>query len=492
MALEVCEALLDGPAAVRTADVRVADDGMVSVFAPPNSATSEEAARAVVALLGALLVAAGTGVPRSLVGLIDRGPSSGRWDLSSLRDDLEASLVPLNRGAARRVLSRMLREMRRPRSVAPPARPQPVAPAHDDTLDAELDALLGGGAPPREPEPEPDLGDLDAELDATLSELDAPSERAAPEPARTPEPARAAEPAREPEPEADEDATLHDESPVEAPPRRLDSGLPTEPPPRRTEPVRRPRRDPSDDLEALAGQLERKKRGNPLGWVLVFLAIVTATAAALAAMRPDLVDAALGRPPPPPPDPGPTAEERAQAERVRRGRFGTLTIAASPARAQVLMFVGRGPAMATELPVGVAHEFVAIADGRRPTRAVVPADAEWDEVDGKARYELAMQTGSEPMEELALGPTELPQDVGRPSGTLGDVRVITNPPGAKVYVLIGFAPNVTVENVRTDEAIELLLYAEGEPVERLVVGPSDWQDEPDGSKRAQVSLGAAE
>src|SRR5690606_13609886 len=153
----------------------------------------------------------------------------------------------------------------------------------------------------------------------------------------------------------------------------------------------------------------------------------------------------------------------------------------------VLKYVGRGPAIASERPAGVAHEFVAIADGRSPTRAVVPADAEWEPADGGARrYELAMQAGSEPMEVLDLGPTTLPRNVGAPSGALGSVRVITNPPGAKVYVLVGFSPTVTVENVRTEEAIELLVYLEGHAVERLVVGPSDWQPTEDGVKRASV------
>ncbi|MCZ7686927.1 MAG: hypothetical protein M5U28_52560 [Sandaracinaceae bacterium] len=77
LALEVCEALIDGPAAVRTTDVRIADDGTISVFAPPHSATTDEAARSVVAMLGALLVAAGTGVPRSLVALIEKGALVG-------------------------------------------------------------------------------------------------------------------------------------------------------------------------------------------------------------------------------------------------------------------------------------------------------------------------------------------------------------------------------------------------------------------------------
>lgn len=476
LALEVCEALIDGPAAVRTTDVRIADDGTISVFAPPHSATTDEAARSVVAMLGALLVAAGTGVPRSLVALIEKGPSSGRLDLASLRDDLEASLVPLNRAAARRVLSRMLRDVKRPRSEAPP--PHEPPPPQDDTLDAQLDALLDGQGIAHEPEPEPppSASDLDAELDATISELDAPSQEEIA--------------ARAPAPSQPDDATLHEPAIPPSVARRVRSDAPTEPPARerRAEEPRSRREAPPDELEALGAELEKKsKRGGGLGWVLAFVALLAATAAALALLRPDLVDAMLGRPPPPAPDPGPTAEERAQMERERLARFGTLTIEVSPERAQVLMFVGRGPAMATELPVGVAHEFVAVADGRGPTRAVVPADAEWEATDGGARYELAMQAGVEPMAVLDLGPTTLPRDVGAPRGALGSVRVITNPPGAKVYVLVGFSPSVTVENVRTEEAIELMVYLEGHAVERLVVGPSDWQVTEDGTKRASVT-----
>lgn len=453
VALETCEALVDAPARVRAADVRIADDGTVGVLASAG-ATSEQAARAVAVLLADLLGASGTGAPRSLAALLERGPSSGRWDLDSLRDDLEASLVPLNRAAARRVLSRMLRDVRRPRIE--PAPPPPAA--HDEgTLDAQLDALLDA-----EPAPDPAAA-LDAELDATISELDALPAPVAPEPpaAAAPEPRieaplpRAVAPAPDPE-----EATLQDA-----------------PPPRAAYP-----------LESLADLEPPKRRGGSLGWMLAFLALVTATAAALAVMRPDLVDRALGRPPAPAPEPGPTEADRERMLREHRGRFGTLVVTASPPRAQVLMFVGRGPALARELPVGVALEFVAIADGRAPTRALVPADATWEEVDGRPRYELAMQTGSEPMEELALGETTLPRDVGTPSGALGDVRVITNPPGAKVYVVVGFAPDVTVENVRTDEAIELLVYAEGKPIRRLLVGPSDWVEASDGSKRAEVSV----
>ena len=469
IALEICEALLEGPAAVRTTDVRIADDGTISVFAPPGSATSEEAARAVVALLGSLLVAAGTGVPRVLVGLLEEGPSSGRWDLSSLRDDLEASLVPLNRAAARRVLSRMLREARKPRSSAP-ARPDSPPPG-DPTLDSQLDDLLGG---PDEPVAEPPS--IDADLDATLADLEgdiAAEERTI----------------------AEESPPAFEEEKAEEPPTKKRKRYPSQAatqPRMQLDAERAERRKAAEestglDLDQLGAELDKKRRGSALPWILAFAAILAATAAAVALTRPDLVDAMLGRPPPPPPPEGPTEEDLERERRERLGHYGTLTVQAIPADSQVLLYVGRGPAEAEELPQGVAHEFVAIADGRAPARAFIPADGEWAE----GRYELAMQAGTAEMaeEDLDLGETTLPRDaLGAPTGALGTARVITNPPGAKVYLLIGYSPTVVVENVSTDEAVELLIYHEGHPVAREVLSPSSWEVTADGTKRAQVSV----
>lgn len=489
IALEVCDALLDGPAHVRGADLRLGDDGSISVFAPPGSATSEEAARSVVAVLGSLLVAAGTGVPRALVGLLERGPSSGRWDLPSLRDDLEASLVPLNRAAARRVLGRMLREVKKPRSSAPPRGPDPAP--QDGTLDDQLDDLLSGGAPassrPQAARSGDGSDDLDQQLDATLDELIAAEPFPSTPAAARPE-ARQAAP-RPPPAEVDaddltiaDDAPLDEDAPSGGAPRAVRA---SDEAPRLASPEER-----DVDLDALARGFDAPRRGSVLPWLLAFVAILTATAAALALMRPDLVDAMLGRPPAPAPPSGPTAEDQEALNRAHRGRFGTLTVTATPADAQILMYVGRGPAVAEELPLGVAIEFVAIADGRRPSRTVLPANADWEVTEDGRRYELAMQAGEEPMPEdaLDLGPTRLPEDVGTPSSTLGHVRVITNPRGAKVYLLVGFSPSATVENVRTDQAVELLVYAEGHPVLRSVVGPTDWQQREDGSKHLEVSL----
>jgi hypothetical protein len=114
---------------------------------------------------------------------------------------------------------------------------------------------------------------------------------------------------------------------------------------------------------------------------------------------------------------------------------------------------------------------VALADGYAPARAIVPADAAWEEVDGKPRYELAIQASrsNNTAFKVGLGPTLLPRDVGTPQAKLGTVRVVTTPKGAKVYQLIGFTPDVRVENLPLDQDYDVLVYLEGRaPVSRHV------------------------
>jgi hypothetical protein len=172
--------------------------------------------------------------------------------------------------------------------------------------------------------------------------------------------------------------------------------------------------------------------------------------------------------------------------------YGDLRVNSQPDRAQVLLLIGPGPALATDIPLGVAQEFVATAAGHRPARALLPSDAVWDELDGHPRYELAIQ--ARPIQEGrnargadALGPTLLPQNVGAPTGRLGSVRVVTTPRAAEVYQLIGFTPDVHVDNLPLDRAYELLVYAEGHSSVRKHVEPSDFLDQ-NGKRVAQIDV----
>ncbi|HKP60269.1 MAG TPA: hypothetical protein VJV78_26270, partial [Polyangiales bacterium] len=166
---------------------------------------------------------------------------------------------------------------------------------------------------------------------------------------------------------------------------------------------------------------------------------------------------------------------------------GELVISSNPGRAQVFLFVGNGPATATDLPIGVTQEFLALSEGYAPTRALVPADAQWEEVSGQEpRYELAMQaTKSE--RALEPGASLLTRDVGTPSGRLGSVRVITTPKGAKVYQLIGFTPDVRVENLPLETGYELLIYLPGYGLQTRRVEPADFKPQ-DGKRVAEIDV----
>jgi hypothetical protein len=488
VALEVCEALSRGPARVSTSDVRIADDGMVSLFVPPTGA-----------------------------GCLDR-----------LRDDLEAALVPLNRQAARRVLARMVREGKREQPRALSDRPGPAS-----RLDADLDDLLEPrsteqrlDSPPPRRKSRPSVDPIDAllaetadEAPSTLAEANAhafrEAETAAPPPGlRTPPPAAANDidellreaptlapgglidrPGSNPasKPSSPSSASPSSGGQVEAPATLFDGptatpGAAARKPAASTAGRPGPSAQGPDRFDDLSHLDEPPKRGGIAGYLGAFVLVALLAAGVLAFMRPDLVDRALGRPPPPPEPAGPTPEEREAAARAERGRYGTITVTSTPPAAQVMLFVGRAPAVIEDLTPGVAYEMMALVDGRAPQRVILPPDASWETTPEGLRYELAIQVSETPMElaVLALGDSILPEELGTPRAELGVARVITTPPVAKVYMLIGFTPDVRVENISTEEVAELLVWAEGYETERLVVAPSDWVEAEDGSKTADV------
>jgi hypothetical protein len=520
--LEACDAMIGAPSRVTIRDIRVTEDGRVSVFSAPNSATSAEAAKAATEVLAYLLVAAGPGVPASLIELVERGPSDGHWDLTRLRDELEASLVPLNRSAARRVLSRMLREASGEFQSRRASNAPPVLASSD--LDAELDAIVGGPPAPRaradlenrhirptpqvqyrpgEHPPSPHVPpaprvphDSRALGDDVWREV--PKRRGDDSQANTLSEASKAEPRTDlSDPfEIDQlrtirrDAISPDDVDRVLPESRGNGRAPApmpEPMRARAAPERPIAYSSRGEIDLAEMEDVTPKRGRALIWIALLVLLPIGLVALVAWLRPDFVDRVMGRE---------TEIDRAQREidenaearqqeinEDHRRSFGDLSIHASPADAQILLFIGRGPAEAPHLPIGRAQEFVAIPDGRAPTRAVIAPDAAWSPAEGDAepRYELAMQSSDTPMafETLDLGPTRLTTEMGTATGSLGTVRVITNPPGAKVFMVIGFT-NASVENTRTDQPIEILVFLPGHRAHRAVIGPSDWQD--DGEK----------
>lgn len=590
IALEVSEQMLDRPMRIDAREVGIGDVGEVLCPVRGAPVSEESAVRSLVVLLSELLVLSPPGVPAMLLELVERGPSGGQFTLDRLRDDLEASLVPLNRGATRRVLARLCRDARRSAAERESEGPAPEA----SDIDAQFDALIGAtpgpaasragsssSAPrgsfareddgasardsafgPRSERPSPDrdaalralrtaaaVGDTRSgrEPDALSGARGAtprargiesevwsdPASRSGPPEGREPRgrSARAGDDARTIEPHrarslARDEPLEHGDDRDSAPGRsarpserhavrasernrrrrRRSSIEPSEPALRSGAPdaprsgraarsseypelARHGARPPSRRLNGADDLLADVPDHRASRWPAVFGALMVLGAAGLVGAYLALGQAgarrALGLLPVS--EPAPMTKEVALA--ALKQPAGELRVDSNPARAQVLLRIGTGPAVATDLAVGVAQEFVALADGFAPARALVPANATWEEGGGQRRYELAVQA-SQPLASgvpIELGPTLLPRDVGTPTGELGSVRVVTTPRGAKVYQLIGFTPDVRVENLPLDQPYELLISLPGHTLVQRLVEPSDFSDSA-GGRVAQLRV----
>ncbi len=452
--LEACDALLHaGAARVTAKEVLVGEDGFVQL-SPAAKCPEPEATQALHQLLAFMLVAAGPAPMPALMRLLEKGPSSGRWTLAALRDDLEASLVPLNRNASRRVLSRFVRE------IGWAERAPAKKPTFQD-LDSELSSFLSDE--PRRRAPlliEPELEPDDTQDEPSAPALEEENDVSFFESAR-------------PAPLASAGKTLVDVVPSGAITNpRADEASEVE----RAAPIERISRAPS--LRPIArssrapSEIPRAPRSPALIWGGILLALSLAIVIATVQLRPELLGRLQHG------DPEPVAKPPVVI--VKRPAAGDLVVRVATERAQVLRFVGRGPVSVAHLPLGVAHEFVAVSDTASPARLLVPKDAEWEGTPDGPRYEAAMQLGTAGLPGSSeLGETLLPQDVGTPSEKLGTVRIVTTPRGAKVYQLIGFAPEAHVQALPLESTQELLIYRKGYAPELRVVAPSDYLERGD-------------
>ncbi|MGB5413265.1 MAG: hypothetical protein WBN01_01365, partial [Polyangiales bacterium] len=155
---------------------------------------------------------------------------------------------------------------------------------------------------------------------------------------------------------------------------------------------------------------------------------------------------------------------------------GVIDLTVTPIDAQVFVFVGRGPAIADGLAIDADHEFIVFDRGLRPSRSIVPRGASWANTEDGLLYELAIQADAvvDPSSELDFGDaTTEPSSVE--TGEKARVRVITNPPGAKVYRYLGVGPSVRIHAASIHEGQEILVVHPEHETRRAVIGPSDWQ-----------------
>jgi hypothetical protein len=167
---------------------------------------------------------------------------------------------------------------------------------------------------------------------------------------------------------------------------------------------------------------------------------------------------------------------RPAAAPVASATPGVIDVTVRPSDAQVFVFVGRGPAFAEALAVDAEHEFIVFDRGLRPSRAMVPRGASWTTTENGLVYELAIQAEAvaDPSDELDFGAAKTkPSSID--TGERARVRIVTNPPGAKVYRYVGTGPSVRIPAASIHEGQEILAFHPEHETRRAVIGPSDWQ-----------------
>ncbi|MDH3201795.1 MAG: hypothetical protein OEM15_12950 [Myxococcales bacterium] len=563
VALEACEGLLQQAVKLGANDVRVTAEGSVVVAASAERAEPDEAARSLVSVLSRLLVAAGPGVPPHLLQLVRESMTGeAQRDLRHLHDAIEASLIPLNRGASRRVLARLVRE-----SDRPPA-PEEVA-IDPQELDAELDELLRDPAS-RSLDPEPGSTPLTVDEEPVTAKITVP--RAALEAETTAGTETTSKKVAASVTESLGRAEVETGSLVVSEEARVASEPPSLPRGRvgaaSAEPV--PTSQPHQEavtatIRVRFPEAEPESAEVPIGEADTSSGHATAGAAAesdpphlLAPASSAVIESAtattqlwattppaqdqreseapdghfearesstgreatvpVGRPSVPQPlkqrpslglwllllgavigvsalwTTGVLDRFARSAPSTTSGtapQTGTIEVTVDPADSQIFIFVGRGPTVAEGLPLAGPHEFVVFDHGLEPSRAVVPTDATWATTDDGASYELAVQ--AQPLDSVS-DPRGLgaPLTTSSPSGEQrGSVRVITNPPGAKVYRFVGMGPTVEIPTASIHEGQEILVYHPEHSARRAVIGPSDWRvapGQPDHRASLEIAL----
>lgn len=106
LVLESVDAIRGRPRTLRAEWLSLGADGLVTVLSGAPECSEPDAVTAVGALLDEMLVS----MPASAIELMSKLKGAEISSVAALSSELEAMLVPLNRGAARRMLGRLVRE----------------------------------------------------------------------------------------------------------------------------------------------------------------------------------------------------------------------------------------------------------------------------------------------------------------------------------------------------------------------------------------------
>jgi hypothetical protein len=169
-------------------------------------------------------------------------------------------------------------------------------------------------------------------------------------------------------------------------------------------------------------------------------------------------------------------EARARAE-AAQPPAAEVTVTAREGDAAVWLLLGRTPLDSMPLSTAAVHELRIEHEGYRPLDVRV-ADGEWKEADGglRARVDAELIQGA-PRRAVPAYPAEAAGGAAQaPKGRQGRgvVRVESRPPGAQVWLLVGFTPRATVGGLEAGRDYELKVLKDGFRPGFAAVRSADW------------------
>jgi len=456
--LEVCEALMHNPVPISLSDVTLSEDSGVKVKLVTGEVGATTASRSLSGILGSILVAAGAEVPKTLVDLADHGPSGGNWSLHAFRKDIEVSLVPLNRGAMLRVLSRLIREAQRapsqPQTQGAAALAEPARQLEDEldevlsnddnaTVVRDLQGLALQTAGRREPKLTPTVTVAPDNLQQLRGEHEDTQEFISADPKAPSAPQKT--------------TSMIDLGQLPTGTVLQQAALET------TRWVQDPER--SDQIIAPDAPTYRARPRKRYMWLgLVAIMAIIGAVAVFYSSKSHLLPLKATKPTPSVPEQAPTA-----------ATVGQIKLTIAPPQAQALLFVGKAPVEVPQVAVGTMHEFVATLPAHHAARVFIAPDVAWQTDSGSPRYEVALQL--EPGVDASLGESKLlgKKVVSSVGSGYGTVRAVTTPPGALIYRLVGFGPEVQLDDVSLGRPYEILIAHQGFSTRTLLVTQEDFK-----------------
>ncbi len=512
--------------------VYVSEEGSVALVRGPHE-ESGDAEASLRRLLAKLLETAGATTP-ALSSVARRKGGAG---VAVLVEELEASLIPVNRSAGKRALARLARETKRVtnrvgRNASAPSIDLKFAEEEIPTTNRRdvPPEVLQAAVPSIEPLPPnpdesqsnlPTVGiskeDLEAaatrakrdSVDSLLDSFEVSEQREDRAVAKDLKRMAGLEPTKTPPPvdrpsftsqdnmalesllaESAPPSSIHKDTGKESPVARRSSNPPKAEPQRPREKERQPsfaedRVLPTAPSQVKKAQLSlttearllQKKKSSGLGMIIVFVFVLAGFAFALWLLKPGFL---TGR------TPEKIAAERAAAEaesariaakNATPACHATLMVANAPKDSEILIREGQAPVDVEHMPVGARLEFVATAEGFAPKRAIVNADATWDQSSGKPRFDLPIQLDKSKARAGAVDswpPGEPGSEVGG-KGKPGMVHVISSPKGAEVWLLAGIGPDASIEEiVSCDTDVDVLVAGPTTFRKRLHVAASSF------------------